>query len=833
MSTQMKRCEQDLKYHQLNLNPAIPNDPTSNKKNARQFYLQQPTDNQDVVMTTKKARKPPRKMEVDVEKPNIWTLMENTNSGISIAQLVSMNKEVAGDLQAGIRYLHGRKRKPKQDTKGKAKATNVVNIVPARQVCRVELDSDGDSDGGSYLDSDDGMSEFESEIDGSLSGYESDDTYFDYAYDPKKLKTSSPFVITCEIGSYPVNAIIDTGAATSVISSSLANKLGLRMNHDQVTIEQLDGRHSDPNGVCENVQVRIGGRLRPEHFVVQNRDEDLLILGMTWFDAYKAVPHPSERKLALPIKDGSKQMYVQGRNMESQEKNIYSVSKINTQKIHMDEIKLYEGDEVMDATNNRDEDVPEQIQTLIKEYDNKLFVENAGLGRIKGFEHRIVTTTEEPIVSKPYRMTWKEEEFLKGTLDELLEQGMIRPSNGKWAAPVIFVGKKNGELRVCQDYRKLNKITVRDHFPLPNIQELIDSLGGANFYSTLDAASGFWQLPMADDSIEKTGFTTKFGTFEFLTMSFGLTSAPASYQRTMSKILESYIGRFVYVFIDDIIIFSGSLSEHVDHLRLVFEKCMEYNLRLKKVKCKFCQSKVRYLGHTISKDGILPNDDNIKKVMEMAIPRCPKEIRSFLGMTGYYRRFLDGYADLAEPLTKLTRKNVEFVWGTDQQQAFDTFKMKLTSPPLLTFPDKNQVQILTTDGSGKGVSAILSQSPDGTKKNERVIAYASRILKPNERSLAITHVEALAIVWGVGHFRHYLEGRFFTLVTDCSALKYIFSNPKPSAKVSRWAVSLMGYDYQVQYRAGANNPADALSRLLECDDESVEVQVDTTDGNLE
>lgn len=825
----------------------VSNEPVSSKAKRRTTGVgvagpSRAADGDDVQMVidkpARKKRAPPRKLEVNMGELDIWSVLKATDSGTSLAQLIATNKKVAGDIQAGIRFMHGRKRKSLKAVDG-GKRPQVyratVKCVEDSETGDSEGDVDDDSDDGdSYLypsgySSCDEFSEVESEVEGSLSGYESEDTHYEYAYNVNRLKEASPFMVNVKVGKVEVEAVVDTGAATSVISKGLARKLGLRVNGDLMTIEQLDGNPSKPNGVCEQVQMRIGGKLRPEHFIVHDNKDDLMLLGMTWFEAYGAVPHPQDRQLLIPTRSG-RDVMVQGRSMNDEERKVYTVGSIGIYHAKIGSVsqRVYDGEDEAYDEKVKEEVLPEEVQSVLDEYEDKVFVETAGLGKVQGFEHKIVTTEDTPITSKPYRMTWQEDKFLKETLDDLLDKGLIRRSDGEWTAPVIFVSKKTGELRVCQDYRKLNRITVKDGYPLPHVDDLIDSVGGSSWFSTLDAANGFWQIPMAEDSVSKTGFTTKYGTFVFLTMPFGLTSAPATFQRVMTTILQDYIGDFVYVFIDDIIIFSKTQQDHANHLRLVFEACMKYNLRLKKKKCYFCRQEVEYLGHTISINGILPNGRNTEKVQNMPKPRNAKDIRSFLGMTGYYRRFVQDYASMAEPLTKMTRKDQQFIWGAEQQQTFEAFKSYLLNPPLLSFPDKSQVQILTSDASGKGIAAILSQSPDGTKEEETVIAYASRTLKPAESRYSTTHLEALAIIWGVHHFRHYLAGRFFVLNTDHAALKYILNNPKPGAKLARWSAALMEYEFEVRYRQGSQNPADALSRLVEEGDDidSLEVCVD-------
>ena len=284
-------------------------------------------------------------------------------------------------------------------------------------------------------------------------------------------------------------------------------------------------------------------------------------------------------------------------------------------------------------------------------------------------------------------------------------------------------------------------------------------------------------MPMVQESIPKTAFVSKFGTYEFLVMPFGLTNAPATFQRVMERILADQLYRNVLVYIDDIIVFSRSIREHIEYLATVFKALENAGLCLKRSKCHFGQPKIEYLGHVIDKEGIRVNKNNVKKALELVEPTSKDLVHSFLGLVGYYRRFINGFSKIARPLTRLTRKEADFTWEKEQKEAFNCLRQRLIEAPVLAYPDPAQIQILTTDGSISGLGAILSQSGDGSLSGERVVAYASRTLRGAEEKYAAPHIEALAVVWAVNHFRHFLMGRRFILHTDHAALTYIFNNP--------------------------------------------------------
>lgn len=296
---------------------------------------------------------------------------------------------------------------------------------------------------------------------------------------------------------------------------------------------------------------------------------------------------------------------------------------------------------------------------------------------------------------------------------------------------------------------------------------------------------------------------------------FGLTNGPSCFQRVMNSMLHEYIGKFIYIFIDDILVYSRNEEEHKEHLKLVFEACMKGNLRLRLEKCQFGKSKVVYLGHEVGANGLQPAEANEKKILELREPKSCDEVRSLLGTTGHYRRFIEDYAGKAESLTRLLKKNVPFEWEQKQQDAFNYLISSLMSPPILSFPVKEQVKIITTDGSYSGLGAILSQSPTGSEEGETVISYASKSINQACLNYTVSHIEALAVIWAVNRFRYYLSTKEeFVIRTDHAALQYIFKNPKPSPKVERWKACLMGYKYRVVYKKGKDNPTDSLSRLI-------------------
>ncbi|KAL4153818.1 hypothetical protein QTP88_001651 [Uroleucon formosanum] len=359
--------------------------------------------------------------------------------------------------------------------------------------------------------------------------------------------------------------------------------------------------------------------------------------------------------------------------------------------------------------------------------------------------------------------------------------------------------------------KKLNQISTGDAYPLPNITEILDQLGKSRYYTTLDLAQGYHQIKMHPDHCHKTAFSTDKGHFEFLRVPFGLKGAPATFQRLMNSVLTGLNGIKAFVYLDDIIIYALNLEDHSRKLKEVFDRLRESNLKLQPSKCSFLRKEVNYLGHVITDKGVRPNPQKIDCVVKFPTPTNAKEIKSFLGLSGYYRRVVPNYGQIAKPLTSLLKKDVPFYWSDICQEAFDKLKAILTKEPLLKYPDFEQPFNLTCDASNFVIGCILSQGPIG---NDPLIAYASRTLNKAEQSYNTTEKELCAIVWGVKQYRPYLYGQKFNIITDHRALSWLFNVKDPGSRLIRWRLKLEEYEYEIHYKPGANNTnADALSRI--------------------
>lgn len=464
-------------------------------------------------------------------------------------------------------------------------------------------------------------------------------------------------------------------------------------------------------------------------------------------------------------------------------------------------------------TDHMNEEEKREIIKLCYNYRDIFHSENIPLSFTHTVKHELRLTDDTPIFVRSYRQAPKQRKEIQNQVDNLLKQGIIRESISPWSCPVHIVPKKadaSGKVkwRLVIDYRRLNDRIIEDKYPLPNIHDILDRLGRAQYFTTLDLASGYHQLEMHPNDIEKTAFTTERGHYEFLRMPFGLKNAPSTFQRLMDHILRGLDNVFTYL--DDVIIVSTSLQEHIEKLKLVFERFKVHNLKIQLDKSEFVQKQVNFLGHELTDQGLKPNKDKIKAVLNFPLPCNQKDIKSFLGLVGYYRKFIKDFAKLTKPLTSCLKKNAKVVHTEEFIDAVNKCKQILTNAPLLQYPDFDQPFILTTDASDVAVGAVLSQ---GNVGSDKPVAFASRTLSDTEARYSTIEKELLAIVWAIKYFRPYLYGRRFTIYTDHRPLMWLMSLKDPNSKLTRWRLKLAEYDYKVVYKKGKQNTnADALSR---------------------
>ena len=435
----------------------------------------------------------------------------------------------------------------------------------------------------------------------------------------------------------------------------------------------------------------------------------------------------------------------------------------------------------------------------------------SGLPPQREIDHRIELEPGQNPPSKPtYRLSQPETAELKKQLGDLLAKGYIRESKSPYGAPVLFVKKKDDSMRMCIDYRALNKMTIKNKYPLPRIDELLDRLLGAKYFSKIDLRSGYWQVRIADEDVPKTAFRTRYGHYEFLVMPFGLTNAPATFMHLMQQTFRQYLDDFVIVFLDDVLIYSKTKQDHEQHVRTVLQVLRDKQLYAKLSKCEFFQNEIGFLGHVINQDGIKMEPSKVDAVFKWPQPKNIHEIRSFLGLAGYYRRFVRDFSKIASPLSTLLHKNTPWQWTSAQEQAFNQLKMAVTTAPVLIIPNPTVAYALVTDASGFAIGAALCQDHG---KGLQPCAYKSRKMNDHEKNYPVHEQELLSIMDALREWRHYLLGNKFVIITDHRSLQYLSTQDKLSARQTRWSEYLQQFDFEIKYRPGKDNTvADGLSR---------------------
>ena len=428
-------------------------------------------------------------------------------------------------------------------------------------------------------------------------------------------------------------------------------------------------------------------------------------------------------------------------------------------------------------------------------------------------EHHIDVGNASPIRQRPYRQTADAKKEVDKQIKRLLDSNIIEESDSPWSSPIVLIKKKNNTYRLCVYMRRVNAVTKPVFYPLPLLEDVFQTVAENNptTYSCLDMTSGYYQLSMAKSSRPVTGFSTHSGHYQFRRMPFGVTGAPATYQALMAKVLRNILFSYALCYVDDILCMSPTPEKHCEHLNEIFDRFRQAKLRLNPAKCKFALSRVIYLGHVLSKEGIAVDESKVEVIKSFPTPRNTQQVRSILGISNYYRRFLKDYSMKTANLRSLLKRDAKFVWNSAHQAEFDFIKQALTSAPILAFPNMQKPFILTTDACCSGLSFILSQLDN--KGQEHVIAFGGRGLRKSEINCTVSELECLAIIEGTRHYHTYLVGRPFTIITDHVSLKYLNSLKLGTGRLQRWALHLQGYSYTVQYKPGKKlTNADGLSR---------------------
>lgn len=458
------------------------------------------------------------------------------------------------------------------------------------------------------------------------------------------------------------------------------------------------------------------------------------------------------------------------------------------------------------------EQIPSTVHGVIQEFQN-CFQEPTGLPPQRVFDHGIpLVPNAQPVNTKPYRYAPQQKNEIERQVELMLQQGIIQTSVSPFASPVLLVKKKDGTWRFCVDYRALNNITVKNKYPMPVVDELLDELAGAKWFTKLDLRSGYHQIRLQQEDEHKTAFRTHQGLYEFKVMPFGPTNAPATFQGLMNTIFSDMIRKFVLIFVDDILIYSSTLEEHVTHLRLVLTRLQAHQLYIKLSKCSFAKQQLDYLGHIIGTNGVATDPSKVKAVQEWPVPRNLRQFRGFLGLAGYYRKFIRHYGILAKPLTELLKKDVPFQWSISEQHAFDQIKQLLVQAPVLALPDFSKEFVVETDASGSGIGAVLMQG-------DHPLAFISKSLCPRSQAMSTYEKECTAVLLAVEKWRQYLQHAPFTIFTDHRSLTHLDEQRLTTSMQQKAFIKLMGMQYKIKYKKGEENrAADALSRKEDSED---------------
>jgi hypothetical protein len=590
----------------------------------------------------------------------------------------------------------------------------------------------------------------------------------------------------------PALIMFDYGASHSFISQKFSAKCQLLFCHAKGSFMiTTPGGKTVTNQLIRSVPIQLGSHIIKTTLLMLGLESVDIILGTNWMTLHQVVLDVASRivKVNSPF-CGSFTLILPSQG--STQSCAFSMMELPLKKIPL----VYDYADVF----------PDELPGMPPDRDIEFSIE---------LQPRMA-----PISKRPYRMPPAELAELKKQLQELLDKGFIHPSTSPWGCPALFV-KKDESLRLCIDYRPLNAVTIKNKYPLPRIDVLFDQLVRAKVFSKIDLRSGYHQIKIRASDIPKTAFSTRYGLYEFLVMSFGLTNASAYFMYLMNSVFMPELDKFVVVFINDILVYSKNKEEHVGHLHVVLQHLREHHLYAELSKCDFWLKEIKFLGHTISQAGIAVDPNKVQEVMTWKPPTTVRQIRSFLGLAGYYRRFIPDFSQIAKPITELLKKEAKFVWGQKCKDAFHALRQHLTTAPVLAQPDSNKPFDVYCDASSTGLGCVLMQ-------DNRIIAYASRALRPHEQNYPTHDLELAAMVHALKMWRHYLMGTHCNIFTNHKSLKYIFTQADLNMRQRRWLELIKDYDLEVHYHLGkANVVADALSWKVQCNCVLMDSHIDT------
>ena len=616
----------------------------------------------------------------------------------------------------------------------------------------------------------------------------------------KTLETVEKKERVCKIGTCPtlpiilngriLKALLDTGASISLIREACLEGL----EFETLTVEEglrIYQASNDELVILGKAHFRavIMERCLDQHFYIVKELNEECIIGIDAIQEHGIVidgrrqfisfnDDHLENQLVSPVK------LKRGLIINNVELREIAVEKIEYEKTNFIKNFTFEQENV-------------ELGEIVFKYKHIFVRKGQNVGTTDITQHEIDTENNPPIKGRAYRTPVALQGFVKDEIEKMLLMKIACPSKSPWAAPVVVVEKKNGEYRFCVDYRKLNNITKKDNYPLPRIDTTLDLLHGYCYFTTLDFAGAYWQVAMHPKDKEKTAFIIQNKLYEFNVMPFGLANAPATFQRLMNLVLGDLICKICLVYLDDVIIFSKTVEEHLMNLTLIFDRIDAAKMRLRPDKCFFLKQRLKFLGHYVSSQGIEPDPAGVEKVQKCPTPTSVTGIKSFIGLASYYRRFIKNFSKIAHPMLELVKKDVPFVWTEKQEEAFRTLKKCLSNPPILCFPDPNQEFILFTNASEFQIGAVLGQIQN---KAEVVISYYSRHLSDAEKRYDTVEKDCLAIVESIKNFRTYLLGKHFLLIIDETPIVWLDKVKEHNKRLIRWSLELAEYYYTIKHR---------------------------------
>lgn len=595
----------------------------------------------------------------------------------------------------------------------------------------------------------------------------------------KSVKGDSRPYLDVRVFGHKMRALLDSGASRTILGKDgnwLLERFPARLNTSTSQyVETADSKKHSIHGTVI-LPITLEGQTKYLEVLYVPTLSHNLLLGIDFWEKFNIVADLHHRR--------------------------WEFSKLATVSFGSSVSSGIQGEEYLTA------DQKNQLKDLI---DKHFSGTQPALGRTDKVFHTIDTGDAPAVKQRYYPMSPARQRMVCEELDKMLQLGVVEPSKSDWSSPILLVDKPDGSKRVCVNFKKLNSVSKKDAYPLPQVTTILDRLRDACYMSSLDIKSAFWQIPLDPSSREKTAFTVPGrGLFHFVTMPMGLSNAPATWQRFVDNVLGADLEPYCFVYLDDIIAVTPTFEKHMEVLAEILKRIKEAKITLNKEKCQFCRPELKYLGYVVSEKGLRVDPDKVKAIIDLPVPQSQKEVRQFCGTASWYRRFIPNFASRLYPLTSLLKKRSKFVWSKEAQDAFLDIRSCLVTSPILSCPDFTKPFVVSCDASGVGVGAVLSQE---SERGEVVVAYASRTLSKQEQKYSATERECLAVIWAVERFRPYIEGTKFKVITDHYSLLWLNNLRDPQGRLARWALRLQPYDFDLEHRKGKENVVpDLLSR---------------------